>query len=91
MFGRWSSADSLAMRCSHINPEIWGLTIEIPKDIPRFLYQYLVIDINGRILIDPGNPRFVGVGENRFHIGDINQEDLFEHGIPSVHDTYLFT
>lgn len=89
MFGRWSTADSLPMRCSHLNPEIWGLTIEIPKDIQRFLYVYVLVEINGRISIEPGKPRALIMGDNRF-VNEIDQEDVFEHGIQSVHET-LFT
>ncbi len=78
------------MRRSLGNPDLWGLTIEIPKDIPRFLYQYLAVDANGRLWIEPGQPRVIDFGEVVYNFGDINQEDLFEHGMQSVRDTFLF-
>jgi hypothetical protein len=72
------------MKSALSNPSLWGLSVDIPSDLSRFQYAYLVFDGTGRVWVEPGPSRVIDFATLS---GDINQEDTFEHGIQVVRDT----
>jgi hypothetical protein len=85
----------MPMRCSLATPELWGLTIELPKDVSHFAFKYVATDSSGVLWIEPGAPRVIDIHKASRERelrggGDIEQEDAFDNGLQSSRDTYLF-
>ena len=79
------------MRCSLANPELWGLTVEIPRDLPYFTFKYFALDSTGVMWIEPGSPRLVDLTvELQYGGQNIEHEYTFENGVQSLCETFLF-
>lgn len=89
-YGQWHTSAAVSMRCSLANPEMWGLTIDIPKTKSHFAYKYVAIDSDGVLWIDPGTPRVIDLRRCNTD-SEIEQEDIFDRGVQSSRDTYLFS
>lgn len=80
------------MRCSLANPELWGLTVEVPMGIPHFAFKYIAIDSAGVMWIEPGSPRLIPLATDLQYGGKhVEREDTFEHALHSARDTFLYT
>jgi hypothetical protein len=66
LFGRWSLASALPMRCSSGDVDVYGLNIEVPSYLPYFTFKYVITDTDGKRWMEHGAPVVMDIGQ-RLH------------------------
>jgi hypothetical protein len=73
------------MRCSLSNPQVWNVTVDVPRSISYLKYKFIAIDIKHNIYVERGPHHVIDV----MNINEKEQFDVFEIGMRAIDENMI--